>query len=72
MTIYNEWDKELYYWQTADAPTLYVSGVSQPSYFEPIFENRINGAFSYLEFLVTTVAGVSEGDKVIVKLPYGW
>lgn len=72
ITIYNDSDKVLYYWTTADAPTIRVSGVSGPQYIEPIYENRKNGAFSYIEFLVTTTGGLAEGDKIIIKLPTGW
>ena len=39
---------------------------------EPIFENRQNGAFSYIEFLVTTTGGLADGDRIVVKLPSGW
>ena len=39
VTIFNEWEKELYYWQTEDSPTIYVSGVSAPSYLEIFYEN---------------------------------
>ena len=38
----------------------------------PTLQNKINGAFTYLEFLVTTTGGLSEGDKIVVKLPFGW
>jgi len=72
VTIFNEWEKELYYWQTEDAPTIYVSGVSAPSYLEVIYENQQNGAFSWIEFLATTTGGLTEGDKILLKLPYGW
>lgn len=72
ITIYNDSDKVLYYWTTADAPTIRVSGVSGPQYIEPIYENRKNGDFSYIEFLVTTTGGLAEGDKIIIKLPTGW
>ena len=65
-------DKTLYQWQQSDTPKIYVSGVSAPSYIEPIFENKQNGALSWLEFLVTTTGGVSDNDKILVKLPYGW
>lgn len=27
---------------------------------------------TWLEFLVTTTGGIGDGDKVLVKLPYGW
>ena len=72
MTIFTSWDHELYYWTTDDEPTLYISGVSAPGYIEPIYENKQNGALSWIEFLVTTTGGLNEGDKIIVKLPYGW
>ena len=72
VTIYNTNDKVLYYWTTSDAPTLYVSGVAQPAFIEPIYENKQNGALSWLELLVTTTAGLAEGDKVVVRLPFGW
>lgn len=49
-----------------------MSGISQPSYIEPIYENKQNGASSWLEFLVTTTGGLTEGDKIVVKLPFGW
>ena len=49
-----------------------VSGISQPSYIAPIYENKINGALSWLEFLVTTTGGLTDGDKIVVKLPFGW
>ena len=72
VTVYNESQKALYYWQSADAPTIRVSGIAAPAYIEPIFENRQNGAFSYIEFLVTTTGGLADGDKIVVKLPSGW
>ena len=72
VTIFNDWNKELYYWQSTSAPTIYVSGVSAPSYFEVIYENKQNGAFSWVEFLVTTTGGLTQGDKIVVKLPFGW
>ena len=49
-----------------------MSGIAAPSYIEPFFENRQNGAFSYIEFLVTTTGGLTEGDRIVVKLPTGW
>ena len=72
ITIYNSSDKALYYWQATDTPTIRVSGISAPAYIEPIYENRQNGAFSYIEFLVTTTGGLTDGDKIVVKLPSGW
>jgi len=39
---------------------------------QPSFGSRTNGALSYLEFLVTTTGGLSEGDKIIIKIPFGW
>lgn len=59
MTVFNEKEKEIYYWATDDAPTLYVSGVSAPGYMEVIYENKQNGAFTWLEFLVTTTGGLT-------------
>lgn len=38
----------------------------------PSYENQQNSALSYIEFLVTTHGGLSEGDKILVKLPTGW
>jgi hypothetical protein len=38
----------------------------------PSFENRQNGALTWIEFLVTTTGGLHEGDKIVVKLPFGW
>ena len=38
----------------------------------PTYENKVNGGLSYMEFLVTTTGGLSEGDKIVVKLPFGW
>ena len=72
MTIYDEYDDEIYYWQTEDSPTLQFSGVSQPSFLNVTLENEMNGAFTYIDFFVTTSGGLSDGDKVIVKLPFGW
>ena len=72
VTVYDEWDKTLYYWDQTDSPTIRVSGVANPRYIEPFYENRINGAFSYLELLVDTTGGLTGGDKIIVKLPFGW
>ena len=72
VTIYNDWEKELYYWQSETGPTIYVSGVSAPSYMKVIYENQQNGAFSWIEFLVTTTGGLTQGDKIVIQLPYGW
>ena len=72
ITVYNEAGKHLYYWQTTDAPTIRVSGISAPKYIEPIYGTRKNGDLSYIEFLVTTTGGLTAGDKIIVKLPTGW
>ena len=72
VTIYNEWDKTLYAWADTTAPTIRVSGVAAPTYIEPIFDDRVNGAREGIEFLVTTTGGLAEGDKIIVTLPPGW
>jgi len=39
---------------------------------EVIYENKKNGAFSWIEFLITTTGGLTENDKVVLKLPFGW
>lgn len=39
---------------------------------KPSYGNQQNGELSYLEFLVTTTGGLSEGDKIVVKIPFGW
>jgi hypothetical protein len=72
VTVMSRMDKELYYWQTADAPTIRVSGVSAPDYIMPSYENKRNGALTWLEFIVTTTGGLSEDDKILIKLPFGW
>lgn len=72
ITVLDRRDKVLYAWNITDTPTIRVSGISQPSYIEPIYENKQNGATSWLEFLVTTTGGLTEGDKIVVKLPFGW
>ena len=72
VTIKNEWDKVLYNWNQTASPTLYVSGVAAPKYMDLTFGNKKNGALTWLEFLVTTTGGVGDGDKILVKLPYGW
>ena len=38
----------------------------------PSYENKQNGKLTWLEFIVTTTGGLSEGDKVLIKLPFGW
>ena len=38
----------------------------------PSYENKKNGALTWIEFLVTTTGGVTEGDKIVLKLPFGW
>ena len=35
VTIFDEKDDEIYYWQRTDAPTLYFSGVSKPEQIKP-------------------------------------
>ena len=72
VTIKNEWDKVLYNWNQTASPTLYVSGVAAPKYLELTYGNKKNGDLTWLEFLVTTTGGVGDGDKILVKLPYGW
>ena len=72
VTIYSEWDKTLYYWQQTDSPTIRVSGVANPRFIEPYYENKINGAISWFELLVDTTGGLTGGDKIVVKLPFGW
>ena len=72
VTIKNEWDKVLYYWNQTASPTLYVSGVAAPSFMQTYYGNKKNGALTWLEFLVTTTGGIGDGDKILVKLPYGW
>lgn len=49
-----------------------MSGITQPAYIDASYENKKNGALTWLEFLVTTTNGMSENDKIIVKLPSGW
>ena len=39
---------------------------------EVIYENKINGGISWIEFLVTTTGGLTEQDKIIIMLPFGW
>lgn len=72
VTILDRWDDVQYSWDETDSPTLRTSGISAPSYMLPIYENRQNGALSYIEFLVKTTGGLTQGDRVIVKLPFGW
>lgn len=72
VSIIDRWDDEIYTWDETDSPTTRTSGISSPSYILPIYENRQNGALSYLEFLVKTTGGLTQGDKIIVKLPFGW
>jgi len=72
VSIYNKWDKLLYNWQQKEGPSIRVSGISAPSYIEALYETKQNGALTYLEFLVTTTGGLGDGDKIIVKLPFGW
>jgi len=49
-----------------------MSGVNAPAYIEHTTENGMNGALSWIEFLVTTTGPLTEGDKIIVVLPLGW
>ena len=72
ITVLTRRDKAVYEWNNTALPTVRVSGISQPSYIAPIYENKINGALSWLEFLVTTTGGLTDGDKIVVKLPFGW
>ena len=39
---------------------------------EVIYENKVNGGLSWIEFLVTTTGGLTEEDKIIIMLPFGW
>ena len=72
VTIYNEFNKVLYYWQSEDSPTIRMSGVNAPAYIEHTVSNGINGAIADIEFLITTTSPITEGDKFIIVLPDGW
>ena len=38
----------------------------------PIYGIRQNGNLTWIEFIVTTTGGLHEGDKIVIKLPFGW